>query len=268
MAGTHWVMIYRAEREDSDTSARPVAVPVCLALSVALHVALLVVLGRLVFRSVGNDPAAAATAYPVALEPPRPRETLLAEQMRAALPQPAPQDLRRLLADRAAALQPPAPSVRLPLPDLAPQEPRPRRDETLLQAPELAPPPDPAAAAELAPAQPPAAASAVVRLAAPVPLATAEGPAGSPEALKRERPPYPPQAQAAGREGAVFVEFTVRTDGSVADVTVLSAEPDATFVEPTLQAVRLWRFRPATRNGKPVAVRVRQKVSFRLEPEP
>ena len=46
---------------------------------------------------------------------------------------------------------------------------------------------------------------------------------------------------------------------------VLESEPPGTFDRAALDAVNSWRFEPATYEGLPVAVRVRQVVRFELE---
>ncbi len=78
-------------------------------------------------------------------------------------------------------------------------------------------------------------------------------------------PRYPPSARAQRTEGYVILEFVVETDGRVADVQVVSENPPAVFAEAALRAVERWRFRPGRHDGRPVAVRVRQRIDFRLD---
>jgi len=86
-----------------------------------------------------------------------------------------------------------------------------------------------------------------------------------PRALAQIQPMYPPAARQAGLEGEVRVRFVVARDGSVTDVEVLSSTPGTLFNAAVLQAVRQWRFEPATRAGEPAAVRVETSLQFRLE---
>jgi protein TonB len=76
-------------------------------------------------------------------------------------------------------------------------------------------------------------------------------------------PRYPDAARAARLQGIVILEIVIDRTGEVADTRVLKGLPmglDAAAVE----AVRTWKFRPATLHGKPVAVYFTVPVSFRL----
>ncbi len=76
-------------------------------------------------------------------------------------------------------------------------------------------------------------------------------------------PVYPMVADRLGRGGFVEMLFTVRTDGSVGDITVTHAEPAGMFDSAAVEAVRQWRYRPVERNGRPVEQRVRLRVVFK-----
>lgn len=86
----------------------------------------------------------------------------------------------------------------------------------------------------------------------------------SPPSLLREvKPDYTDDGRRRGIEGEVELEIVVRSDGSVGDVTLrrgLGAGLDQRAVD----AVRQWRFSPATRQGVPVDVIVQVSVEFRL----
>jgi len=86
-----------------------------------------------------------------------------------------------------------------------------------------------------------------------------------PQPIAQLRPMYPPAARMRRLEGEVEVVFVVRADGTTSDLEVLSSQPGDFFVNATLQAIRHWRFRPGTFDGEPVAVRVQQKIVFRME---
>ena len=75
-------------------------------------------------------------------------------------------------------------------------------------------------------------------------------------------PVYPEIAAALGRHGVVELEFTVRTDGSVGDLTVLHSEPAGTFDTAALQAVRRWQYRPVERAGRRIEQRARVRLVF------
>ena len=86
-----------------------------------------------------------------------------------------------------------------------------------------------------------------------------------PRPLVKVPPFYPLSARAKGIEGKVALVFVVQADGSVSDVAVTDAFPGKIFVEAALRAVRQSRFKPGTKDGKPVATRVRLPLCFQLE---
>jgi TonB family protein len=71
-------------------------------------------------------------------------------------------------------------------------------------------------------------------------------------------PPYPPSAVG---DAVVLVEVGVGEDGTVAERRVV--EGRAPFVDPALDAVRNWRFRPARREGHAVTAFAYVVFSFR-----
>jgi TonB family protein len=86
--------------------------------------------------------------------------------------------------------------------------------------------------------------------------------------LKRTRstePEYPRAARDARIAGWVDLEFTVQTDGGVADVKVLAAQPAGTFDSAAVDAVTRWRYQPVKRDGVAVPQRARLRMRFALE---
>lgn len=77
-------------------------------------------------------------------------------------------------------------------------------------------------------------------------------------------PPYPASAAREGIEGEVEVEFTIRADGSVTDVTILRATPPGVFEQAARRAVARWQFLPQQVDGRAVDTRARQVLEFRL----
>ena len=76
-------------------------------------------------------------------------------------------------------------------------------------------------------------------------------------------PEYPIKERKAGHEGRVILALVVGTDGATHDITVarsLSPELDAAAIE----VVKTWKFSPATKNGKPISLRMDVQVTFRL----
>ncbi|HTD10513.1 MAG TPA: TonB family protein [Steroidobacteraceae bacterium] len=75
-------------------------------------------------------------------------------------------------------------------------------------------------------------------------------------------PRYPPGAQLSRVGGWVDVQFTVTAEGSVADVSIVGAQPVGVFERSALDAVRRWRYRPVTQDGHALAERSRVRVLF------
>jgi protein TonB len=86
-----------------------------------------------------------------------------------------------------------------------------------------------------------------------------------PAGLYQPPPAYPHAARQRGIEGFVEVRFTVGADGRVADAEVVTAEPRGVFDDAARNALLSWRFRPGTREGVPVRVRMQIRIRFDLE---
>lgn len=91
----------------------------------------------------------------------------------------------------------------------------------------------------------------------PVPQAAATNPA----------PPYPEDARAAGRQGKVTLRLRIGTDGRVESVKLLASSGTSSLDDSALTTVKRWRFEPARRFGRPVAMDVKTSVKFEIEPE-
>jgi TonB family protein len=76
-------------------------------------------------------------------------------------------------------------------------------------------------------------------------------------------PEYPAEARRQRIRGLVVIEAVIDSDGRVHSTRLLqSANP--LLDEAALEAVRLWRYQPATRDGKPVRVFLIVTTSFNL----
>lgn len=98
-----------------------------------------------------------------------------------------------------------------------------------------------------------------------VPIAGADG-VTMPERLAEShvRPTIAALADGEPVTGEVTLAATIRVDGSVADVQVLSSSrPGAGLEHAAADAVRRWRYKPATREGQPVDSRLTITVTFR-----
>jgi len=79
-------------------------------------------------------------------------------------------------------------------------------------------------------------------------------------------PAYPPDARSAGREGRVRAKLLVSERGTVGRVALLESSGAQTLDRAALTALTQWRFRPAQRDGRPVAAWVIVPVRFSLRP--
>ncbi len=82
--------------------------------------------------------------------------------------------------------------------------------------------------------------------------------------VRGARPSYPAAARKAGWEGAVLVRVLVDSRGAAALVTIRESSGYQLLDDTVLQAVKKWRFAPATQNGKAVAGFHDVRVRFRL----
>ncbi len=81
--------------------------------------------------------------------------------------------------------------------------------------------------------------------------------------LSGPAPAYPAQARAAEIEADLALEIVVGVDGRIASARALDSAGYG-LEAAALAAVRGYRFSPAERDGRPVAVRMRWTVQFRL----
>lgn len=82
----------------------------------------------------------------------------------------------------------------------------------------------------------------------------------------REVPPvYPRDAARQKISGWVDVEFTIAPDGSTQELVVRNAEPQQTFDQAAIDAVKRWRFEPVKRDGAAVAQRAAIRIRFELK---
>ncbi|WP_405053885.1 energy transducer TonB [Variovorax soli] len=77
--------------------------------------------------------------------------------------------------------------------------------------------------------------------------------------------PYPGEARRAGIEGRVLVEMEVDERGNVARTMVVGEAPKL-LADAAVSALTQWKFRPHTYRGAPVKVRLRQPITFKLDP--
>lgn len=86
-----------------------------------------------------------------------------------------------------------------------------------------------------------------------------------PRAILNPAPRYPASAQTQGVEGRVTMRVLVDREGSVTQAVVTESIPPGVFDTAAVEAIRRWRFSPATFKGQRVQVWVRKTLTFRLE---
>jgi len=74
---------------------------------------------------------------------------------------------------------------------------------------------------------------------------------------------YPESARLAKKEGTVILALVVTSEGTVREPEVCRGL-DQALDEEAVAHVSQWKFQPATKDGKPVAVQVKVQVDFRL----
>lgn len=84
-----------------------------------------------------------------------------------------------------------------------------------------------------------------------------------PQLILDPDPEYSDEARKARLEGTVVLWMIVGTDGAAHDIRVKSPLGKG-LDEKAIEAVKRWKFKPATKDGQPVAVMVNVEVSFRL----
>jgi TonB family protein len=86
----------------------------------------------------------------------------------------------------------------------------------------------------------------------------------APVLVSEVKPKYTDDAKARRVQGNVELDVVVKSDGTVGDVTVTkSLDPD--LDEQAVKATKQWRFRPGSKDSKPVDVMVQIELTFTLK---
>ena len=85
----------------------------------------------------------------------------------------------------------------------------------------------------------------------------------APKPVYTPDPEYSERARKKKVNGTVVVAMIVTPEGRVRDVKIAKSL-DEGLNKQALAAVRTWKFEPATKDGKPVAVHLNVDVSFRV----
>jgi len=223
-------------------------------------------------------PIASATAVPAAPSPIAPAPTApapIAPARVAPAPVPPPAASPAVAAEAVAVRPPEAERVPTAVPQPAP---RPRRPD--VRAPAAAPaqarpgtaaPPAPPVAATPTVAATESSTAAGAALAGLAPRSAAApdaGGSGVEDAVPlpgNPHPVYPYQARRMGIVGRVVLEAEIDPQGRVVGVRIVESSGHPILDRAAHETVRGWRFRPASRDGRPVAASARVPVIFRLE---
>jgi TonB family protein len=85
-----------------------------------------------------------------------------------------------------------------------------------------------------------------------------------PYPVYKPEPPYSSIARQHKLEGVVVLMFNIDSQGNVTDVRETSKPLGDGLDQKAIETVSTWKFKPATRNGVLVLVRVRTEIRFRL----
>jgi TonB family protein len=87
-----------------------------------------------------------------------------------------------------------------------------------------------------------------------------------PTVVRSVKPVYNAAAMDAGIEGTVLLSAVVQADGAVGAVDVTrSLDKEFGLDEQAVAAMKQWLFKPGTKDGKAVAVRVSVEMTFTLK---
>lgn len=86
----------------------------------------------------------------------------------------------------------------------------------------------------------------------------------NPKPIHTPQPLYTDEARAAGIEGEVVMRVKITKRGDVAHVFIIEGLPHG-LSDTAVEAVKEWKFEPATLDGKPVAVFHNFTAKFRLD---
>jgi TonB family protein len=86
-----------------------------------------------------------------------------------------------------------------------------------------------------------------------------------PQVVNEVRAEYTSEARQNRIEGKVVLEVVVLSDGKVGDVKVVESLDSVYGLDTNaVKAMKQWVFKPGTKDGKPVAVRVHAVINFTL----
>jgi TonB family protein len=89
------------------------------------------------------------------------------------------------------------------------------------------------------------------------------GPVSKPVVLRKVAPEYSEAARKARYHGTVLLRVVIDVEGKIVNTQVVRGIGMG-LDEKAIEAVRKWKFKPAYKDGKPVAVQVSMMLDFRF----
>ena len=86
----------------------------------------------------------------------------------------------------------------------------------------------------------------------------------APEAKTMVQPKYPDAATRAGTEGTVWTKVAIDETGKVVKVTISKSDAEI-FNQPSIDAAMQWVFKPAMKDGKPIATEVAIPFRYKIQ---
>ena len=86
-----------------------------------------------------------------------------------------------------------------------------------------------------------------------------------PKELHRPSVQYPPISNDNGEEGTVTLLLAVQPDGSISDIRIARSSGYQRLDAAAIRSLRQAKFQPATCHGKPIAVRIHQSFTFKID---
>ena len=222
---------------------------VSAAVSVALHVALVLIVSIGLLKhshdEIEKPPVIVELVRPKS-EPPPPKP----EPPKPEPPKPKPPKPEPLKPE------PPRPVPPVPVPTPVPT-PAPAPTVSVPETKPVPQPPEPAPAPK--PAPPPA------PPVPPAPPAKTDVSISASYSASNAKPVYPTMSKRMGEQGTVVLRVLVKSDGSAGNVEVKSSSGFPRLDQSAVEAVKSWRFNPATLDGKAVDEWYQVPIPFKLQ---
>lgn len=88
-----------------------------------------------------------------------------------------------------------------------------------------------------------------------------------PQAVGTPPPDYPLELACAGIDGQTTLQLTIGPDGRITGSRLERGSGSAALDRLAQDAVKQWRFEPATRGGQPIEARIRVPITFNAPAE-